>query len=55
MKGSGRSYGLSAISRWGEAIEHAAHQHDATSLERLLAELDGYLSRLKIQTPAEPL
>jgi CheY-like chemotaxis protein len=48
MKGTGRSYGFEAISRIGSDIESAAHQQDAATVERLLANLEQYLSRVKI-------
>jgi CheY-like chemotaxis protein len=48
MKGTGRSYGFEAISRIGSDIEFAAHQQDAATVERLLASLEQYLSRVKI-------
>jgi CheY-like chemotaxis protein len=51
MKGTGRSYGFETISRIGSDIEFAAHQQDATSVERLLTSLDQYLWRVKIVLP----
>ena len=54
MKGTGRSYGLSVISRLGEAIERAAHQHDASSIQSVLTDLDAYLSRVKVDIRAQP-
>lgn len=47
MKGTGRSYGFKTITRIGSDIELAAHQNDAAALERLVNELDDYLSRVK--------
>lgn len=50
MKGTGKSYGFPEISRIGAAIELAAHQNDAVALERLVGELDAYLTRVKVET-----
>jgi CheY-like chemotaxis protein len=50
MKGTGKSYGFAEISRIGAAIELAAHQNDAVTLERLVNELDSYLARVRAQT-----
>lgn len=47
MKGTGKSYGFSEISRIGAGIEWAAHQNDAVALERLVNELDAYLTRVR--------
>jgi HPt (histidine-containing phosphotransfer) domain-containing protein len=48
MKGTGRSYGFTTISRIGADIELAAHQNDAGALARLIDELDAYLSRVRV-------
>jgi CheY-like chemotaxis protein/HPt (histidine-containing phosphotransfer) domain-containing protein len=50
MKGTGKSYGFAEISRIGAGIELAAHQNDAVTLERLVNDLDAYLTRVRIQT-----
>jgi CheY-like chemotaxis protein len=50
MKGTGKSYGFAEISRIGSAIELAAHQNDAVALEKLVNELDAYLTRVKVQS-----
>jgi HPt (histidine-containing phosphotransfer) domain-containing protein len=50
MKGTGRGYGLSVISRIGAELEVAAHQQDIATMRRLIEELDGYLQRIKIET-----
>ena len=50
MKGTGRGYGFKAITRIGAALELAAHQLDAQAVERLVNELDSYLSRVKTIT-----
>jgi CheY-like chemotaxis protein/HPt (histidine-containing phosphotransfer) domain-containing protein len=49
MKGTGRGYGLVAISRIGSDLELAAHEKDAAAMRRLLDELDGYLERVRIE------
>jgi CheY-like chemotaxis protein/HPt (histidine-containing phosphotransfer) domain-containing protein len=49
MKGTGRGYGLAAISRIGGELELAAHQKDAVALRRLIDELDRYLQRVRIE------
>ena len=50
MKGTGRGYGLVAISRIGSDLELAAHQQDVESMQRLIDELDGYLQRVRIES-----
>jgi CheY-like chemotaxis protein len=49
MKGTGRGYGLIAISRIGSDLELAAHQKDAVAMRRLIDELDAYLQRVRIE------
>ena len=49
MKGTGRGYGLVAISRIGSDLELAAHEKDAAAMRRLIDELDGYLERVRIE------
>lgn len=51
MKGTGRSYGFKTISRIGADIELAGYRNDARALERLVEELDDYLSRVKTSSP----
>ena len=48
MKGTGRGYGLTAVSRLGGDLEEAAHHQDRATIERLIDELDGYLQRVRI-------
>jgi CheY-like chemotaxis protein len=48
MKGTGRGYGFSAISRIGEELELAAHRLDTARITTLVDELEAYLSRVKI-------
>ena len=50
MKGTGRGYGFSVISRIGSELELAAHQKDVEAMTRLIDELDGYLQRVTIAT-----
>lgn len=50
MKGTGRGYGLVAISRIGGDLELAAHEKDAPALRRLIDELDAYLQRVRIES-----
>ena len=47
MKGTGRSYGFTAISRIGADIEGSGHQQDAPALERLINDLNSFLSRVQ--------
>lgn len=49
MKGTGRGYGLVAISRIGSDLELAAHQKDVAGMGRLIDELDAYLERVRIE------
>lgn len=53
MKGTGRSYGFTAISRIGADIERAGREQDAPALERLINDLNSFLSRVKIEGPSE--
>lgn len=46
MKGTGRSYGLDAVTRIGAEIERAADRQDAEGLETLFGTLDDLLERL---------
>ena len=48
MKGTGRGYGFTTISRIGTELEEAAHNYDAARVASLVAELDAYLSRVKV-------
>lgn len=51
MKGSGRGYGFSVVSRLGEDLERAAHEQDVATLTALVDELDAYLTRVQVQVP----
>jgi HPt (histidine-containing phosphotransfer) domain-containing protein len=48
LKGSGGSYGLSALTDIGARIEAAAVAADAAALESLLAEYADYVERLQV-------
>ena len=48
LKGSGSSYGFSALSELGARIERAALAADAAALEPLLAEHADYVERLQV-------
>ena len=48
LKGSGGSYGLSALTDIGARIERAAVAGNAAALETLLAEYADYVARLQI-------
>ena len=50
MKGTGRGYGLSAVSRIGGELELAAHEKDVPAMSRLIDELDAYLQRVRIES-----
>jgi CheY-like chemotaxis protein len=50
MKGTGRGYGFSAISRIGAELELAAHQQDEARMAQLIDELEQYLARVTIAT-----
>ena len=49
MTGGGRSYGFSAITEIGEAMERASGAHDLEELRRLSAQLADYMSRLTVK------
>jgi CheY-like chemotaxis protein len=49
MKGTGRGYGLAVISRIGGDLELAAHEKNVPAMQRLIAELDLYLRRVRIE------
>lgn len=49
MKGTGRGYGLTVISRIGGELEVAAHEKDIGLMTRLIDELDAYLQRVRIE------
>jgi CheY-like chemotaxis protein len=51
MKGTGHSYGFSVVSRIGSELEVAAQGGDAATLTRLIDQLHGYLTRVRVQTP----
>ena len=51
MKGSGRGYGFTVVSRIGNQLELAAHQQDVERMSRLIDELDGYLARVRVESP----
>jgi CheY-like chemotaxis protein/HPt (histidine-containing phosphotransfer) domain-containing protein len=53
MKGTGRSYGFTAISRIGADIERSGHEQDAPALERLINDLNSFLSRVRIAAPGD--
>jgi hypothetical protein len=50
MKGTGRGYGLSVVSRIGGELELAAHEKDVPAMHRLIDELDAYLQRVRIES-----
>jgi CheY-like chemotaxis protein len=50
MKGTGRGYGLSVVSRIGGELELAAHEKDVPAMQRLIDELDAYLQRVRIES-----
>lgn len=52
MKGSGRAYGMSAVSALGEAIEAAAKAADHGRIEALCAELESFVEQVEVR-PAE--
>jgi CheY-like chemotaxis protein len=54
LKGTGKSYGFAALSRIGGDVERAAHQHDAAAMERLINELDAYLSHVQVEIRPAP-
>jgi HPt (histidine-containing phosphotransfer) domain-containing protein len=53
MKGTGRSYGFTAISRIGADIEESSRRQDAPALERLINDLKSFLSRVRVEVPAD--
>lgn len=48
MKGSGRGYGLLAVTRIGGDLEVAAHEQDGGRVRALVDELDAYLERVQV-------
>jgi CheY-like chemotaxis protein/HPt (histidine-containing phosphotransfer) domain-containing protein len=48
MKGSGRGYGFTTISRIGSDLELAAHGQEAAKAAALVDELESYLSRVRV-------
>ena len=50
MKGTGRGYGFTTISRLGGELEVAAHEQDVAAMTRLIDELDAYLSHVQVIT-----
>jgi PAS domain S-box-containing protein len=48
VKGSGRAFGFSDLTRIGAAIEAAARLADRAAVERRLKELAGYLDRVEV-------
>jgi hypothetical protein len=48
LKGTGRGYGFTALSRLGGELEYAAHQQDRERARALIDELDSYLARVKV-------
>jgi CheY-like chemotaxis protein len=54
MKGTGRGYGFDTISQLGGQLEVAAHEQDVERMTRLIDELDGYLSRVRLVGGAAP-
>jgi CheY-like chemotaxis protein len=50
MKGTGRGYGFTTISRIGGELETAAHRLDAAKIASLVDELEQYLSRVKVES-----
>jgi CheY-like chemotaxis protein len=51
MKGTGRGYGFTTISRLGGDLELAAHEQDVARMTELIDELDDYLARVQVVTP----
>jgi CheY-like chemotaxis protein len=51
LKGSGRGYGFSEMSRIGGELERAAHEQDADLMRTLIDELDRYLGDVRIVQP----
>ena len=48
MKGTGRGYGFTTISRLGGELEIAAHGQDVPVMTRLIDQLDDYLTRVTV-------
>lgn len=48
MSGTGSAYGLERVSALGRDIERAAKDRNGPEIERLLAELDGFVRQVKI-------
>lgn len=51
MKGSGRGYGFTVVSRIGAELELAAHQQKVGKMSALIDELDAYLSKVHVALP----
>ncbi|MBM4126020.1 MAG: Hpt domain-containing protein [Nitrospira sp.] len=49
MKGDGGGYGFDRISEIGNAMEQAAIQHDHTTAEQCVAQLEDFLARLQVE------
>lgn len=54
MKGSGGSYGLPEVSRFGTSMEESASQRDAEATANLAARLEGYLAQVEAAFPGAP-
>jgi hypothetical protein len=52
LKGTGRGYGFTTISRLGSELEVAAHEQDVERMRAIIDELDDYLARVQV-VPAE--
>jgi hypothetical protein len=48
MKGDGGGYGFNRISAIGEALELATVRQDRPAIERLILELNDFLTRLDV-------
>ena len=48
MKGDGGGYGFNTISAIGETLELAAVRQDRPAIERLILELNDFLTRLDV-------
>ena len=51
MKGSGRGYGFSVVSRIGADLELAAHRQETEKVTDLIDELDAYLQKVHVALP----
>lgn len=51
MKGSGSGYGIEKLSYIGAKLEQAALTNDIVAIAKLRANLDSYLSRLRVNAP----